>query len=86
MHLMRKQSEETPVTLNALISAFLLQEENESIMLSTMLSKASVIYDYLKAKVWLKTYMTVRPMSILSLKHLRGLGFEVKKVKKDFRI
>ena len=30
--------------------------------------------------------MTVRPMSVLSLKHLRGLGFQIKKVKKDFRI
>ena len=50
MHLMEKQNAETPVTLNALISAFLLQEEKDSIMMNTMLRKAGVIYDYLKVK------------------------------------
>lgn len=65
MYLMEKQNAETPVTLNALISAILLQEENSWIMMSTLLEKATVIYDYLKVKPWLKTYMTVSPKTVL---------------------
>jgi len=56
--------------LNALISAFLLQEETDEIMMSTLLEKATVIYDYLKEKKWMKTYMTYRPMRTLVKKHI----------------
>ena len=31
-------------------------------MMSVLLKKATVIYEYLKVKRWLKTYMTVKPM------------------------
>lgn len=54
--------------------------------MSKLLSKAGVIYDYLKVKPWVKTYMTVRPKKTLVLKQIEGIGFKLKKVKKDFNI
>jgi len=65
------------VTLNSLVSAWLLQDEAQSMMMSTLLQKAGLIYDYLKVKPLVKTYMTVRPMQGLVKKHVTGLGFNV---------
>lgn len=45
-----------------------------------------MIYDYLKEKPYIKTYMTVRPMENLSKKHIAGLGLKTKPLKKDTEI
>ena len=74
------------MTLNSLISSLLLLEQNSSIMMSVLLKKATVIYDYLKVKRWLKTYMTVKPMKDLVSKQIEGLGFKMKSVNRDVKI
>ena len=46
-----------------------------------------MIYDYLKEKPWLTTYMTTKPMKNLVQQHVKGLGFKMNKVtKKDAQI
>ena len=60
--MLEKQHDETPVTLNSLVSTWLLHEEQKSILMSSLLKKATLIYDYLKAKPGIKPYMTVKPM------------------------
>ena len=74
------------MTLNSLISSLLLMEQNSSILMSVLLKKATVIYDYMKVKRWLKTYMTVKPMRDLVKKQIEGLGFKIKKVNRDLSI
>ena len=74
------------MTLNALLSAWLLQAEEPSIKMSDLLQKAGMIYDYLQEKPWVKTYMTVRPMKSLCKKNIEGLGFKTKPLKKDTEI
>jgi len=44
--------------------------------MSQLLHKATLIYDYLKWKPSIKTYMTVKPMKALATKHVLGLGFK----------
>ena len=61
-------------------------EQNSSILMSVLLKKATVIYDYMKVKRWLKTYMTVKPMRDLVKKQIEGLGFKIKKVNRDLSI
>ena len=51
--------------------------------MSDLLKKAGMIYDYLKIKPWVKTYMHVRPMKGLVERHINGLGFKNKSIKKD---
>ena len=84
--LMEKQQGETPVTLNSLLSACLLQETRKSIMMSELLEKSGTIYDYLLTKRWIKTHMTLRPKQVLVEKHIKGLGFATKKKGKDLEI
>ena len=36
-----------------------------------------MIYDYLKSKPWVKTYMNVRPMKGLVERHINGLGLKM---------
>ena len=74
------------MTLNSLLSAWLLQEESPQISMSSLLQKAGLIYDYLGEKSWVKTYMTVKPMQVLVEKHIAGLGFKIEKAKKDLII
>ena len=46
-----------------------------------------MVYEYLKEKEWLATYMTVKPMKSLVQMHIAGLGFKMNAVtKKDGRI
>ena len=68
------------MTLNAIISAWLLQESSQTILMSKLLGKATLIYDYLKWKSNKKTYMTVKPMKGLVTKHVHGLGFKTEKI------
>lgn len=51
--------------------------------MSTLLNRAGMIYDYLKSKPWVKTYMNVRPMKGLVESHVNGLGFKMQSLKKD---
>ena len=64
--LYKKQNDETPLTLNSLLSAWILQEQAEQIKMSDLLKKAEMIYDYLQVKPWVKTYMTTKPMPDLA--------------------
>jgi len=43
----------------------ILQEKNPSMQLSDLIDKSSMVYEYLKEKEWLETYMTVKPMKSL---------------------
>ena len=77
---------ETPVTLNSLLSSQLLQTQEPSIQMSSLLERSSMIYDYIKTKR-IKTYMTYKPMKSISEKHVRGLGFTMNQAtKKDCKI
>ena len=80
--LYKKQNYETPLTLNSLLSAWLLQEKAEQIKMSELLKKAEMIYDYLQVKPWVKTYMTTKPMPDLAERHVSALGFKTKKINK----
>ena len=71
------------MSLNTLISAWLIQEEDSKLKMSTLLNRAGMIYDYLKSKTWVKTYMNVRPMKGLVESHINGLGFKMQSLKKD---
>lgn len=52
--------------------------------LSKLLENSGMVYDYLKEKPWLTTYMTYKPMQNLTKHHITGLGFKMNKVtKKD---
>lgn len=45
--------------------------------LSQLLHKSGMIYEYLKLKPWMTTYMNVKPMKKLTEKHISGLGFKM---------
>ena len=62
---MGRQQQATPVTLNSLLSSWILHEKNPTMQLSTLLDKSAMIYEYMKVKPWVKTYMTVKPMKLL---------------------
>jgi len=47
--------------LNALLSACLLQEKEESILLNVLLEKSSLIYNLIKANSEIQTYMLISP-------------------------
>ena len=81
-HLLRKQSNESPVSLNTLVSAWLIQEEDSKLKMSTLLTRAGMIYDYLKSKPWVKTYMNVRPMKGLVESNITGLGLKMQSLNK----
>ena len=86
-YVMKCQQKATPVTLNSLLSSVILQEKNPSMQLSDLIDKSSMVYDYLKEKPLLATYMTVKPMKALVQMHIAGLGFGLNEVtKKDARI
>ena len=54
--------------------------------MSELLQKATLVYDYLKEKPFVKTYMTYKPVKTLTVRHINGLGFKTTKQKKDLRI
>ena len=82
-HLMKKQHMQTPITLNSLLSAFLLQEKDSKMLMSDLLSKSGMLYDYLQSKPSVKTYMTVPPMLGIAQRHITNLGFKMQKKGKD---
>ena len=46
--LMKLQQLKTPITLNSLLSSWLLQERKPSIKMSTLLERSTMVYEYLK--------------------------------------
>ena len=46
--------------------------------MSKLLEKAIMIYDYIKVKSTIPTYMQVKPSQVLVAKHVEGLGFAMK--------
>lgn len=46
-------------------------------MMSTLLQKATHIYDYIKTKKYVETYMQVNPQQTLVELHVEGMGFNM---------
>ena len=42
-----------------------------------LLEKATMIYEYIKIKKSVMTYMQVKPQKLLVQKHVEGLGFKM---------
>ena len=74
-HLLRIQQKSTPITLNSIVSACILQEEAETMEVSKLLTKANTLYEYISVKESVTTYMQVKPPKLLVEKHVDGLGF-----------
>lgn len=49
-YLMELQQKESPVTLNSLIAAQLLQEKNPSMQMSDLLKRSEMVFDYMREK------------------------------------
>ena len=77
------QDQETPLTLNAILSTCLLYQDSTEMLLSDLLKKSETVYEYLKQKPRIKTYMTFKPHKTLVKKHLQALGFPTKANMKD---
>ena len=45
-----RQQKETPVTLNSIVAAVLLQERNDTILMDEVIDRANTIYNYIKLK------------------------------------
>lgn len=45
--------------------------------MSTLLQKATHIYDYIKTKRYVETYMQVNPQQTLVELHVEGMGFSM---------
>jgi glycerol-3-phosphate O-acyltransferase len=75
--LMLIQQKNTPTTLNALLSALLLQEHGDTMPMSKLLEKARRGFEYFKVKQ-IHTYMQVPPNQVLTEKHVESLGFELR--------
>lgn len=56
-----RQQQATPVTLNSLVAACLLQERSETMQISDLILRTGTIYKYLKLKTKACTYMQVYP-------------------------
>ena len=56
-----RQQQATPVTLNSLIAAVLLYETSDSMKMSDLLARTTLIYEYVKIKKNTTTYMAVKP-------------------------
>ena len=76
-HLLRIQQKSTPITLNSIVSACILQEEAETMEVSKLLTKANTLYEYISVKESVTTYMQVKPPKLLVEKHVDGLGFQL---------
>lgn len=56
-HLLRTQQKNTPITLNSIVSACILQEAGNIMELKKLIEKATMIYEYIKVKSSVVTYM-----------------------------
>ena len=45
--------------------------------MSKLLEKTTMIYEYIKVKKSVMTYMQVKPLKLLLEKHVEGLGFKL---------
>lgn len=73
--LLKRQEEQTPVNLNSIIAACILQKGGEKLAMSQLLKKADHIYEYIKTKRYVGTYMEVSPQQTLVEIHVDGMGF-----------
>lgn len=80
---MEMQQKESPVTLNSLIAAQVLQEKNPSMEMSDLLKRSEMVFSYMREKSHPKTYITVTPKKNLVEKHIDGLGFQMTQVTKN---
>jgi glycerol-3-phosphate O-acyltransferase len=71
------QHQNTPITLNAVISTILLQDAAEKMSMKTLLEYAGMGYEYIKAKKF-PTMMQVKPYQVLVEAHVEALGFKIK--------
>ena len=74
--LMERQERESPVTLNSLLSSWILQEKNPSMQMSTLVEKSRMTYNYMRQKPWFTTHMGVEPMNPICELTVKGLGFK----------
>lgn len=85
--LLRRQQKELPVTLNSIVASCLLQETDQTLKMSKLIAKLKIIYEYIKVKDKIVTYMEVEPQQVLVEMHVTGLGFQMKnKGKKNCEI
>ena len=78
-YLKKVQQKNTPITLNSIVSSCILQEEvNDEMLMSKLLQKAGMIYEYIKVKQSVVTYMQVLPSQVLVEKHVEALGYQMK--------
>ena len=75
--LLKVQEEQTPVNLNSIIAACILQKNSDKIHMTQLLKKATHIYDYMKTKKYVETYMQVNPQQTLVELHVEGMGFNM---------
>jgi len=59
------------------VSACILQEAGNIMELKKLIEKATMIYEYIKVKSSVVTYMQVKPPPVLVEKHVDALGFEI---------
>jgi glycerol-3-phosphate O-acyltransferase len=77
-HLYLCQQKASPVTLNSLIAAVLLNARKQSIEMADLLHVTNLLYQYVKKKQNSSTLMQVKPQQILVEKHIEGLNFRMK--------
>jgi hypothetical protein len=72
-----RQQRETPVTLNSLIAACLLNSNGDLMPVQDIINQTTMFFNYLKIKRSAPTFMQTKPTQILVEKHIEGLGFKL---------
>lgn len=57
--LLKVQEEKTPVNLNSIIASCILQKNTETLPMNQLLQKSATIYEYIKTKKYVETYMQI---------------------------
>ena len=65
------------MTLNSILSSWILMEKGDMVKMSKLIQKSSIIYEYLTEKKGVVTYMSLKPYQALIEKNLAGLGFRL---------
>jgi glycerol-3-phosphate O-acyltransferase len=75
--LLKQHNQHTPITLNSIIAARLLHATGKELGMKQLLHESGAVYDYLKTKSFVNTYMSVKPMQTLVESHVDGMGFQM---------
>ena len=75
--LLKVQEENTPITFNSILSAILLNEIEDTVKMSSLVEKASTIFEYIREKPQAFTYMTISANQTIIEKELLALGFKL---------